>query len=93
MQPCPRGIRKHIQDIVFWFGAVIMGAIGLVLGPIFLPFNFNFLKVVGHTQFFIFQKYGTAPERKSLKALKVIRTALFLIFTFKTRHFAKIRRR
>ena len=83
MQPCPRGIRKHIQDIVFWFGAVIIGTIGLVLGPIFLPFNFNSLKVVGHTQFFIAQKYGTAPERKSLKALKVIRTALFLIFTFK----------
>ena len=50
-----RGVREHLEDVIFRPGIGVAGAEGLVLFPDLLPFPFRFTRVVplrlhpGHT--------------------------------------------
>ena len=48
MQSCPRGVRKHVEHVVFLFRLVLGHAIGFSFYPSALPFLFDFPEIVFH---------------------------------------------
>ena len=51
MKSGSRGIRKHIEHIIFGFVVIDFTAIRMVVAPPLLPFLFNFAKIIFHSFF------------------------------------------
>ena len=47
-----RGIRKHLQKIIFFFRGFFQYFENIVFIPVFLPFRLNFMRVIFHILFF-----------------------------------------
>ncbi len=48
MQTCPGRIRKHVEDIKFWFAAVYFNLVSTVIAPALLPAAFYIFMIVFH---------------------------------------------
>ena len=48
MQTRSGGVGEHVQNVKFWFAAVVGNFIGSICSPVLLPFFFNVLRSVFH---------------------------------------------
>ena len=68
MQARAGGIGKHVQNVIFWFVAIVLGFESLVIGPKFLPLCFYLVKVIfAHFLLFLVVKCPPCGNSRKFK--------------------------